>query len=63
MSVSKQSSYRAKALKQFLKGLPDAKICNQSTIKEEVLVENETITLLAQKAKGIDGMTWRVSHN
>jgi hypothetical protein len=62
MSNSKQSTTRrAKALQQFFKELPDAKTCSQSTIKKEFLIGNESVSFLAQKAKGSSGMTWRVS--
>lgn len=64
MSVTTQTSpQRTKALQKFSKGLPDAKICNISTIKTEMTIENETVTFLAQKAKGTTGMTWRISSN
>jgi hypothetical protein len=64
MSVTIQTSpQRTKAFQKFSKGLPDPRICDISTIKTEITIENETITFLAQKAKGTTGMTWRITFN
>lgn len=51
----------AEAAEQFLKGLPDARTSYRSTILQDFLIEDQTITFLAQKAKGSEGMTWRIS--
>jgi len=50
----------AEAVKQFSKWLPDAKTSRQSTIIKDFLVEDQTVTLYAQKTKGSAGMTWRI---
>lgn len=64
MSISKHSStQKSKALQQFSKGLPDAKITPVSTIQKQFIIEDRTITFLAQKAKGNSGMTWRITYN
>lgn len=49
------------AVKQFSQGLPDARTSYQSTILQDFLIDDETITFSAQKAKGSTGMTWRIS--
>ena len=64
MSTTVQTSpQRTKALQKFSKGLPDARICSMSTIKTEMIIENQKVTFIAQKAKGTTGMTWRISSN
>jgi len=61
--TSQTSSQRTKALQKFSKELPDAKICDISTIQREMIIEDEKIIFLAQKAKGNTGMTWRITYN
>lgn len=60
-NVKLSAARKAKALQQFFSELPDAKICNQSTIKKEFLLGKQSVIFLAQKTKGSSGMTWRVS--
>ena len=64
MSATKEKvSIRSKAIRKFSQNLPNPVTSLQSTIQQQFLIGDETFTVLAQKAKGAEGMTWRISSN
>lgn len=48
------------AMNTFLKQLPDPHLNNSSTIIGEFTVQEQKISLMAQKVKGQQGMAWKI---
>ena len=50
------------AINVFEKRLPDPDKCFDSTIKDEVSINDRKITFFAQKTKGEKGMRWDIRY-
>ena len=48
------------AMNAFLRQLPDPKRSPNSTIVAEMVVKGEKVKFLAQKIKGLAGLSWKV---
>ncbi|MEJ6980133.1 hypothetical protein WG906_06710 [Pedobacter sp. P351] len=51
------------AMNDFLKQLPDPKFNNVPAVIAEYTIKGEKINFMAQKAKGLTGLTWKVSQS
>ena len=49
------------AMNAFLKQLPDPKFNNVPAVIAEFTIKGEKINFMAQKSKGLTGLTWKVS--
>ncbi|NEU07588.1 hypothetical protein GZH53_04610 [Flavihumibacter sp. R14] len=52
----------SEAINVFAEKLPDPVRSYNSTIKDEVLLNDTKVTLLAQKRKGENGMCWEINY-
>ena len=50
------------AMNHFAKRLPDPDKSFNSTIKDEILVNQKKVTFMAQKRKGEKGMCWDIRY-
>ena len=50
------------AINVFAEKLPDPGRCYDSTIKDEVFLDDTKVTLVAQKRKGENGMCWEIGY-
>lgn len=50
------------AMNDFEKHLPDASKSFNSTIENEIVVDDKRIKLMAQKIKGTNGMCWHINY-
>ncbi|WP_423149456.1 hypothetical protein [Rubrolithibacter danxiaensis] len=47
----------------FLQELPDPARSNESTIKDEYILNNKKVVFQAQKKKGPHGMCWNINYS
>ena len=50
------------AMNDFAEHLPDASKSFNSTIENEIVVDDKRIKLMAQKIKGTKGMCWHINY-
>ena len=48
------------AMETFLKQLPDPKKSNTPTISASFIVKGQEVRFIAQRVKGLAGLTWKV---
>lgn len=49
------------AMQEFVNTLPDPIRSHESTIRNEVMLNEKKVTFLAQKSKGPQGMCWNIN--
>jgi hypothetical protein len=49
-------------MNDFVQGLPEASKCFNSTIEDEITLDDKKIKLMAQKKKGTNGLCWNIDY-